>query len=143
MNTISFPPQKQCPCQGQRKGLGVQNLVNLVHFVLQSYRNRSRCNISISHSSTCKKKSPTILKDTGKSLATCQDYEDQRKSAAPGTLGDLELVLLLMAWTGSPSSCNRGAGKHIHRHQANGRKHRIIFYRIIETSTHKNNSALR
>lgn len=70
-------------------------------------------------------KSPTILKDTGKSLAVCQDYEDQSKSevpTAPETLGELELVLLLMAGTGSPSSCSRGPGKHICGHQANGRK---------------------
>lgn len=112
----NIPPQQQRPCQVLSKALGLQDLVNLVHFVLQSYRNGSRCNMSMSHSSMSEK--TTILKDTGKSLATCQDYEDQSKSevpSAPETLGELELVLLLMPGTGSPSSCSRGAGKHVPR----------------------------
>lgn len=73
-----------------------------------------------------KKTNQIILKDTGKSLAMCQDHEDQSKSEVPTaseTLGELELVLLLMAGPGSPSSCSRGPGKHIHGHQANGREH--------------------
>lgn len=61
----------------------------------------------MSHSFTRVKKKDTILKDNGKSLAVCQDYENQSKSEvpnAPEALRELELVLLLVAGTDGPSA---------------------------------------